>query len=226
MMSQNQKIVLALIGIIVIAIIIYVCNTKKGKKSENFTWANAVQEFPGPNNLSPNEYEILDNGSSSPHKFADIVAPAEPPQYESYTPQYPETKQNSDLPLPTRPFDTNYDPKMLLPDDATSVTMYDRDVSDPTTYLFRASNRAQIKNRQHQTSDMIRGDIAITPCRKGWFDSRYGEGDSKLDGYFSAYTNAKYAMLTGQKSYPANVVNEGLIMDYTGNGEDPVMGYY
>jgi hypothetical protein len=224
-MTQDRKIVLALVIIFVIAAIIYFCTSKDKKKSEDFTWANTIQELPGTYNLQPNEYELLDNGSVNPHKFADIVAPASPP-IEQYTPQYPQTKIKSDLPLPTRPFDTDYNPRMLLPDDTTSVTMYDRDVSDPAVYLFRASNRAQIKNRQHETADPLRGDLAITPCRKGWFDSRYSEGDSKLDGYFSAYTNSKYAMLTGQKSYPSNISNEGLIMDYTNSDQDPVMSYY
>ena len=196
MLTQNQKIVFALLLIFAIAILIY---TYANKKDEKFTWANAVQTYPGSYDLRPDEYEMLGD-TNDPNYFANVVAPASPPP---------------DLPLPTRPFDSSYDPKMLLPSDAESVTMYDKDVSDPAVYMFRASNRAQIKNRQQQTSDMFRGDIAITPCRTGWFDSRYSEGDSKLDGYFSAYTNAKYAMLTGQKSYPANVVNEGLIMDYS-----------
>lgn len=240
-LSQNQKLGLALAVVLVIAAIIYFCTGKgkKGKQSEGFSWANAVQEFPGTYDLSPNDYDMLDNGSLDPHKFADIVAPAEPPlgsKQEGYCnagPTYPKNKnsvkgmdQTPDLPLPTRPFDNDYDPRMLLPDDTTSVTMYDRDLADPQVYLFRASNRAQIKNRQQQTADMYRGDLAITPCRRGWFDSRYGEGDSKLDGFFSSYTNSKYAMLTGQQSYPSQISNEGLLMDYTGNGDDPVMGYY
>lgn len=234
MMTQNNKIMSILIVILVVAVIVYFCMSKKSKKSEGFTWANAVQELPGSYDLSPSDYEVLDNGSMDPHKFADLVAPAEQDyfydpsekQYVSHTPQYPKSPEKPDLPLPTRPFDTQYDAKMLLPDDTTSVTMYDRDLADPAVYLFRASNRAQIKNRQHETADQYRGDLALTPCRRGWFDSRYSEGDSKLDGYFSAFTNAKYAMLTGQKSYPQNVVNEELIMDYTGSGEDPIMGYY
>jgi len=229
-MSQNQKVMMLIVILVVVGVIIYVCS----RKSERFTWANAVQEFPGSYDLAPNEFEMLDNGTpGNVNQFADLVAPAEQDhqyngqakQYESFTPQYPQQKKG-DIPLPTRPFDTQYDAQMLLPDDTTSVTMYDRDVADPTVYLFRASNRAQIKNRQQQTADMFRGDLAITPCRRGWFDSRYSEGDSKLDGFFSAFTNAKYAMLTGQKSYPAHVVNEELIMDYTGSGEDPIMGYY
>ena len=216
-----MMIVFALIVILVVIIIICLYRNK----SEKFTWANAVQTYPGTYDLSPNDYQILDDGKNANY-FANVVAPATP-EYESFTPQYPDSKSMSDLPLPVRPFDTQYDPKMLLPSDAESVTMYDRDVSDPAVYLFRSSNRAQIKNRQQMTSDPLRGDIAITPYRTGWFDSRYSEGDSKLDGYFSAYTNAKYAMLTGQKSYPANVVNEGLIMDYSGSTQpDSVMGYY
>lgn len=248
-LSQNQKLCLALVVVLVVAAVIYFCSGNY-KNKEGFTWANAVQEFPGTYDLSPNDYDMLDNGSLDPHKFADIVLPAEPPlgshPSEGYArqdgtsiregycpPTYPKNKQSvkgmenaPDLPLPTRPFDNDYDPRMLLPDDTTSVTMFDRDLSDPTVYLFRSSNRAQIKNRQHATADMYRGDLAITPCRRGWFDSRYSEGDSKLDAYFSPYTNAKYAMLTGQNSYPQNISNEAIIMDYTGNGDDPVMGYY
>lgn len=210
-LSQNQKLLAALVVIAIIGWLLWKCSQPK----ENFTYANAIEEDPGTYDLRPQDYEMLgDNG------FADLVAPAERPRQEKYGGQgvaspapYAEGKR-VDLPIATRPFDNDYDAQQLMPDDVTSATLFDQDVCDPEVYLYRTANRAQIKSRQHETADFFRGDLPIKPCKRGWFDSRYGEGDSKLDGYFSEFTNSKFQALCGQKSMPQSIANEELIMDY------------
>lgn len=230
-MSSNQKLLIAVIGVLLVAYFIYMCSSKKS--SEGFTWANAVESQPGNYNLAPNDYELLNDPAeyeSTQAKFADIVGPAAPPVREGFCKQAMGDVMAAreagvgDMPLAVRSFDSPSQEQML-PVDPTSVTMFDRDVTDPALYLFRPAIRAQIKNRQHATADPFRGDLAIVPCRKGWFDSRYGEGDSKLDAYFSSYTNQKYAALTSQRNLPMNISTEETIMDNY-NAPDPILSQY
>lgn len=103
---------------------------------------------------------------------------------------------------------------IILPDVNTEVPVYDIDVADPQVFLWRPSVRVQIKNRQLALADPLRGDLAITKgsCHEGWFNSQYGEGDIKLDAYFSEFSNPKFRALTGQNSFPMAVSNEELLM--------------
>lgn len=233
-MNSNQKLLITVIVVVFVAYFIYMCSNKK-KSSEGFTWANAPESQPGTYNLAPNDYELLnspDEYMSTQSKFADIVGPAEPPTKEGFCKQVANSQganydaglariqEVGNMPLPTRSFDKQPD---MLPVDPTSVTMFDRDVTDPSLYLFRPAIRAQIKNRQHATADPFRGDLPIVPCRRGWFDSRYGEGDAKLDAWFSPYTNQKYASLVSSSNLPINISNEEVLMD---NYNDPIMSQY
>lgn len=112
--------------------------------------------------------------------------------------------------------DSSQEPQgdISLPDVNTEVPVYDIDVADPQVFLWRPSVRVQIKNRQLALADPLRGDLAITksPCHEGWFNSQYGEGDIKLDAYFSEFSNPKFRALTGQRSMPMAVANEELVM--------------
>ena len=115
--------------------------------------------------------------------------------------------------------------KDLLPDDGTSPTMFDNYVCDPEVYLFRATAQAALKSPQFDTSDPFRGDLPIVPCRTGWFDTRFNESDSRLDGFFSVYNQAKMQALQGYTSKPMYVENGELIMDYNPSS-DCVMNSY
>lgn len=225
-MSTQQKLLIIVVSVIVIAYLVYMYS-KDDNSKENFTWANAVESLPGTYNLAPKDYELLNNPNeynATQSKFADIVGPAQPPLKEGFCHDATQARKDGvkDLPLPVRSLDAT-NSEELLPVDPTSVTMFDRDVTDPALYLFRPSIRAQIKNRQHATADPFRGDLPIVPCKKGWFDSRYGEGDSKLDAYFSPYTSQKYAALTSQNNMPINISNEEVLMD---TYNDPIMSQY
>lgn len=199
-MNQTLKLVIICLAVLVFVYAVVMCTgTGKGGDDDNkedFTWANAVEELPGNYSLIDQEAAAMrgcSNGSG-PTGFADIVRPA-------------------NLPMATRPFDV-IDQAEMMPTDPASVTSFDRDVTDPEVYLFRPAIRAQIKNRQQQGADPYRGDLPIVPCKKGWFDSRYGEGDNKLDAMFSEFNQQKYAALTGQRNIPQYVSAGEVIMDY------------
>lgn len=106
---------------------------------------------------------------------------------------------------------------ITLPDVNTEVPFHDIDVADPQVFLWRPSARVQLRSRIAEGADPLRGDLPIkkNACAGGlaWFNSQYNEADIKLDGAFSEFTNAKFAALTGQQSYPIVVANEEIIMD-------------
>ncbi len=223
-MNGNQKLLIAIGVVIAIALILCFCN-KNGK--EKFTWANAVESNPGTFNTSPNDYELISDCSTQ-HNFADLVAPAVDNQNVAQAKEGFEYGGNAvkkaNLPLPTRPQEMP-SAQDLLPDDGTSPTMFDNYVCDPEVYLFRATAQAALKSPQFISSDPYRGDLPIVPCRTGWFDTRYNESDSRLDGYFSIYNQAKMQALQGYTSKPMYVENGEIIMDSTPQG-DCVMNSY
>lgn len=161
------------------------------KKNEHFTGANASRPSPVLN-AAQSDYDMIQENPSS-YDFANMVAPGQMPQ---------------------RPLE-QFEPSLPNPD--SHVAAYDIDVADPMVHMFRPSIRVALKNRQQEGACPFRGDLPIqkNPAHKGWFNSRYSEGDNKLDGYFSAYTRAKIRGLTGEHlSYPMQVANEELIMDF------------
>lgn len=199
-MNRNTKMVLMFVGLAILGYIIYSAMSKKTEEFAVDGALNGNQNLGGVVYDAP-QYDSIEDSSST---FADIVAPSEP--------------AGCDLPVPTRA-GANIDPRDLLPDVNTHATSYDIDVADPEVFMWRPSVRTSIHNRQHQTSDPLRGDLPIVKdscgySNNGWFSSRYNEGDAKLDAYFSDFSKHKFRALTGQKSYPQQIANEELVMDH------------
>lgn len=198
-------------------IVVYIlCTCMKSK--ENFAVDGAINgSVPagGVYNVTPN-YNVIEPTMDT---FADIVAPSNPASN-------PPCANN--LPIAMKAGE-HQDYRELLPDVNTNATSYDIDVTDPETFMWRPSIRTAIHNRQHETADPLRGDLPITKgacgySNNGWFSSRYNEGDAKLDGYFSDFTKYKFRSLTGQKSYPQYIANEGTIMD--ASPDEMVLDWY
>ncbi len=228
MINNNTKFLLSVLGLAFLVYVLYMCNKPK---KEKFTWDNAVQGEYLTGGLKQNSYDLIEPTMDT---FADIVAPSEPysapstkdahyagtPHYAVEGPPHSgvTSGQCTDLPLPQKA-GVNIDHRDLLPDVNTAATSFDIDVTDPEVFMWRPSIRTAIHNRQHLTADPLRGDLPITKdacgySNNGWFTSRYNEGDAKLDAYFSDFSKHKFRSLTGQKSYPQYIANEGLIMDY------------
>lgn len=188
LLSENQKTGLMIIGflaVIVIGVLAY-------KKYEGFAAVgdgrpSAVRNVAG-------DYEDVEN-SPMAYDYANIVAPAAGQ-------------------IPTRPLET-FAPAEI-PDADQHVAGYDVDVADPKVFLWRPSMRVAQKNRQHVGADFYRGDLVIQsdPAHKGWFKSRYSEGDAMLNGYFSDMYQAKVKGVVGERhSRPLHITNEETIMD-------------
>lgn len=188
-MTSNKRYLFAGVAIVLV-ILFYVLFWKR----ENFTWSRNIQENPGPYSVESNapRYEQVDSHPTS-LQFADIAS-----QYN--TPK---------LPTPQKPLEF-LDNTDFLPDVSTNPLMFDAEVANPKTFMFRPQVRVQLKSKQFDTSDPFRGDLPIQKgCNQtnGWFNSQFNIGDSRLDGAFSQYFNSAY------KSYPQTVSNEELIMD-------------
>ena len=204
-MDNNKKNIKYFMGLVIVLILAYFIYNyfKTPKNNESFSVDGSINGGVPLGGIINNTYDII---QPSVNTFADIVAPSNPGG-----------SCNSRLPLPIKSgLDMDY--RDLLPDVNTSATSYDIDVADPEVFMYRPSIRAAIKNRQWATADNLRGDLLIPadPCnvsRNGWFSSRYSNVDSKVDTFFSAYGKELYSSLTGQRSYPSNVVNEELILD-------------
>jgi len=214
-MNRNTKFLLLALGLAFLTYVIYACNGKK----ENFSVDGAINGNVPIGGLNYNSYDLIEPSMDT---FADIVAPSQP-----FT-----TQTCTDLPIAQKP-GLNTDYRDLLPDVNTHATSYDIDVTDPEVFMWRPSIRTAIHNRQHMTADPLRGDLPITKdscgySNNGWFSSRYNEGDAKLDAYFSDFSKAKFRSLTGQKSYPQHIANEGTIMDYQPpvGGNEMVLDWY
>jgi hypothetical protein len=100
-----------------------------------------------------------------------------------------------------------------LPDLNTTPEMYDISDADPQVFMWNPSVRAQLKPPLLAGSDYYRGDLPIIKTAQCNI-SRYGYGDSNLNGFFSEQTISKYKALTGQESFPIQVANEETICDY------------
>jgi hypothetical protein len=166
--------------------------------------------------MASDTYELIEPNAS---KFADIVAPSGKPCGHMNACGC----KVKGAPLPPKAgCDVDY--RELLPEMSNaSPTSFDADAADHETYIYRpafgSAASAVPKNRQMRDADPLRGDLpielnqnALDPNNR-WFQSRYGPEDIQHNAYFSEFTRDKYRQLSGQRSYPASVVNEGLIMD-------------
>uniref|UniRef100_A0A6C0LXV9 Uncharacterized protein n=1 Tax=viral metagenome TaxID=1070528 RepID=A0A6C0LXV9_9ZZZZ len=102
----------------------------------------------------------------------------------------------------------------LLPKMGASATIYDKDVTDPKTYIHRPAPRVILQGRLYAASDKYRGDIYINPNQPSpWARtvSDYNASDGYNDNaYFSEFGKMKYEMLTRGREF--NIANEETIM--------------
>jgi len=202
-MNENTKKILYVVGILVVLYFLYNYLTK----NESFSVDGAINGSVPLGGIVNNTYDIVQPDINT---FADIVAPSMPITGGSCS--------SNRLPLPMKAGLEN-DYRDLLPDVNTHAASYDLDTADSQIFQFRPSIRATIHNRQQSNADQLRGDLPIIKSstansNQAWFTSRYGEGDIKVDAYFSDFGQEKFRSLTGQKSYPSFVANEELIMDH------------
>ena len=97
--------------------------------------------------------------------------------------------------------------KRSQPPTVAQSSTFDKDVTDPSVYMFRSHVRLPTKSALQAGADPLRGDIHITPVnRNGHFQSRWGTEVLRHDTMFNSAFNDKYSQLNDYQ-----VVNEELV---------------
>ncbi len=63
------------------------------------------------------------------------------------------------------------------------------DPTDPNNFIYERTLFAPLKRRYGNQVDFIRGDIDVTPEKRGWFDIRSVGSQDVVKGYFSNYND-------------------------------------
>ena len=63
------------------------------------------------------------------------------------------------------------------------------DPTDPDNFIYERTLFAPLKRRYGNNVDFFRGDIDVTPEKRGWFDTRSVGSQDVVRGYFSNYTD-------------------------------------
>lgn len=207
--GNTVSICLVIGGLLLIGLIIYYCLNKKPQK-ENYSYAGALDNL----GAIETSYELIaspDDVVPSAH-FADLVDDGNLPGVV----QQPMNAGDAVRPLQRLERIQNRD---LLPRTAASVTPYQVDVANMATWSFAVNApRVQLKNRQWDQSDKIRGDIPITyhPDVALVGKSQFGRDSINLAGFFSDQFSSLYNKYTGRayKNIPIKVAAQGTVMDY------------
>ena len=153
--------------------------------------------------LLPNSYDLqtsMGQDTGAPH-FADMVA-----EGGDHLKEYVEQPKSTGLNL--RPMERLHriQGKALMPRTSLSVTAYNVNVANPSSYKFmvntpRVGNGA-LKGINHQffLSQAIRGDVPINHHPNVCLinKSRFGRDSQNLSGLFTPHFNALYNKYTGK----------------------------
>ena len=132
------------------------------------------------------------------------VSPAATPGVAAGVATYEEIEDDSAPALP-HPSQTRRSQARAAPPPSQESSTFDKDVHDPSVYMFRSHVHVPTKSSLHIGADLYRGDLNITPVnRGGHFQSKYGTEVLRHDTYFSESFNKKY-------SADYQVVNEELV---------------
>ena len=97
--------------------------------------------------------------------------------------------------------------KRSQPPTVAQSSTFDKDVTDPSVYMFRSHIRIPTRSALQAGADPLRGDIHITPVnRNGHFQSRWGAEVLRHDTMFNSVFAEKYDQLNNYQ-----VVNEELV---------------
>jgi hypothetical protein len=205
-MHKNTKIILVVLVVIVLFFgVWWFCMRKK---TENFSNIGAVDNV----GSLDSQYEVLPSAEDSvpTANYADMVDTGDHIEILS-----PNETANDINPLERLDRVRTRD---LLPRTAASVTPYNVDVADATSYSFAVNvPRVQLKNRLYSMADPFRGDIPIkyNPNVALIAKSSYSRDSQRLDGFFSDAFSQLYNRSTGRSYHnlPLMVSTGGTHMD-------------
>ena len=235
--SKSSQMCLIVGGVVLIAIFVYFCmskksgynkGTQKNMEVEKFT-ALAAGANDNTGHLLDDSYDLIkgsDYEVPSEH-FADMVNQGD--HLREYVDQPKLIGEN------LRPMERLHrvQGKALMPRVSTHVTPFNVDVANPTSQKYMVNTpRVTLKdpNAEYSLSNFIRGDVLITynPNVPLIAKSRYGRASLRLDGLFTPYFSALYNKYTGKayKNLIQNVAGAGQAGGYGGASGGVIMDNY
>ena len=171
-----------IVFLVIVAIVFY-CFTQKGR--EGFKYAeegvNAVYAQPsipapaGLRNAPPvPQFETLGamSGDKGLMKKATLTANQVDTMLKQVGKGRPDLQDTKDImPTPDMRYAAGLDP------------------TDPNNFIYERTLFAPLKRRYGNNVDFFRGDIDVTPEKRGWFDVRSVGSQDVVKGYFSNYTD-------------------------------------
>lgn len=205
-MQKNTKIILVVLVVIVLFLgVWWFCFRSKKESYSNIGAVDNVGSL-------DSQYEVLPSAEDSvpTANYADMVDTGDHIEILS-----PNETANDINPLERLDRVRTRD---LLPRTAASVTPYNVDVADATSYSFAVNvPRVSLKNRLYSMADPYRGDIPIkyNPNVALIAKSSYDRSSQRLDGMFSDAFTQLYNKTTGRafKSMPLMVSTGGTHLD-------------
>jgi len=79
------------------------------------------------------------------------------------------------------------------------------DPTDPNNFIYERTLFAPLKRRYGNNVDFFRGDIDVTPEKRGWFDVRSVGSQDVVKGYFSNYTDIQQQTALRDAYFDRNV---------------------
>ena len=202
------------------------------KSTEHFT-GMAAGALNNVGMMMDSQYDLLqapEMDAPTPN-FADLVSENRDALNE-YIAQQPESTGENLRPIERL---TRISGKEMMPRVSTSVTPFNVDVANPTSYKFmvntpRVDNGAlQSRYKDSSMSTYIRGDIPINfnPNVPLVSRSRIGRDAQRLDGLFSPYFDGLYNKYTGKanKNLVMNLAGAGSAAGYGGASSEIIMDY-
>jgi len=216
-------------GIILVAVVIYFCMSKKSGAKESFT-SLAAGANDNTGILLDDAYDLIpgaDYEVPAAH-FADLVAQGD--HMKKYVEQPKSAGQN------LRPMERLHrvQGKALMPRTSTYVTPFNIDVANPTSHKYmvntpRVSTALKSRYKDYSMASFIRGDIPITyyPNVPLIAKTIQGRDDLRLDGLFTPYFTALYNKYSGSeyKSLVTKIAGAGQAGGYGGASGSTILDH-
>lgn len=210
MSSVSLPMCLIVGGIVLLALVVYLCMSKNSGK-EGYSNIGDLDNI-GSNYDSSYELVTSPEDDVPAQHFADMIDAGDQQKI-----MQPNTPLEAIRPMERL---ERIQGRSLMPRTSKHVTPYNIDVADPIVHSFQVNPpRVLLKdpNKDYSAATFMRGDIPISyfPNVSIIGRSRYGRDSLVLDGFFSDAFQALYSKYTGKgyKNLPLKVVNGETIMD-------------
>jgi hypothetical protein len=187
-----------IVFLVILAVVFY-CFTQKGREGFKYAeeGANAVYaqpSYPAPAGLrnTPPVPDMVTLSQMSGNKGLMQRTTMKPSQVDAMLKQVgkgrPDLQDTKDImPTPDMRYAAGLDP------------------TDPDNFIYERTLFAPLKRRYGNNVDFFRGDIDVTPEKRGWFDTRSVGSNDVVKGYFSNYTDIQQQTTLRDSYFDRNV---------------------